>query len=161
MSSLTDAAALHRAALAAGAAGDLRALLRLSGGVSLLVSIGQTMPGSWLWDPTPVVYGEKHPPLALCGPELLALWHDEEHQASVSSWLARALGRAYAGDWGDLGREDAASNKRSLADGSRLLCVYPWYGEPAGSRDLWVWIEAAHGDDLRSRRVSVLHRADY
>lgn len=158
---------VQTAAFRAGNAGDLRALVGLAGHVASLIRLGAPTPATvrWLWDAQPIVGGEQHSPLALGGPNLLELWADEEKHAEVEKWLARALGRAYAGDWGSIDRGDRGANERSLTDGSRLMCVYPWFGEPEGNRDLWVWIEAQHLEDIPNanliRRVSVTHRADY
>jgi len=38
--------------------------------------------------------------------------------------VRQALQRHLAGDWGDCGPEDAATNEAALVDGDRLLSVY-------------------------------------
>lgn len=154
------------AAIRAGQAGDLRALVSLAGMVARLARAGGAVPPDvkWLWDPEPILEWEGGreacAPLSLGGPVLLDLWTDEGQRPQVSAWLGRALGRMYAGDWGALGREDREANERSLTDGSRLMAVYPWFGKTDG-KDLWIFVEAAHGEDVRYRRVSALHRNDY
>jgi len=51
--------------------------------------------------------------------------------------MRTALARHAAGDWGNVGKEDAAENQRSLANGWRLLSAY---GE--GDRRFWIITEA-------------------
>jgi hypothetical protein len=156
----------HRAALRAADAGDLRAVVSLAGMLARRARLGAEMPPEvkWLWDPSPVL--ETDPPmnaapLSLGGPGLLHLWADEDQHAAVAKWLGTAIGRMYRGDWGDIDNEDKGANERSLEDGSRLMGVYPWFGAEADNKDLWIFVEAAHGEDVRFRRVSCLHREDY
>ncbi|MDP2308004.1 MAG: hypothetical protein Q8P18_18410 [Pseudomonadota bacterium] len=158
----------HRAALRAGEAGDLRALVSLAGHVAQAARLGVAMPPEvkWLWDPSPILETEppmKAAPLSLGGPELLHLWEDETRHPEVERWLGHALSRMYRGDWGPIARGDEGANERSLIDGSRLMGVFPWFGKTPTSDDksLWVFVEAAHGEDVRFRRVSLCHRNDY
>ena len=167
---LPDINALHAAAIWAGLSGDLRGLVSMAGAVAQRVRRGHDAPteARWLWDPRPVLRcpGNSHvgPPLALGGPELLAIWSREQEEGGteVSAWLAAALARAYSLDYSRsvLCQEDQQANEGALKHGSRLLFTAPWFGSDDGG-DLWVWVEAAHGEDPRFRRVSCCHRNDY
>ena len=54
---------------------------------------------------------------------------------------AEFLARHAAGDWGDVGREDAAENALSLTRGFRLLSSYPY--DPADpTAKVWIITEA-------------------
>lgn len=154
------------AAARAGEAGDLRALVSLAGGLARRVRAGAELPPEvkWLWDPKPVLDTDppmEVAPLSLGGPNLLHLWADEDQRESVARWLGAALVRMYKGDWGNIDRHDKGANEQALKDGARLLGAFPWFGAGPDNRDLWIWVEAAHGDDVRFRRVSCVHRDDY
>ncbi len=61
--------------------------------------------------------------------------------AGVGRTPAEFLERHAAGDWGDVGREDAAENALSLARGFRLLSVYRY--DPADPEaKVWIITEA-------------------
>ena len=47
------------------------------------------------------------------------------------------LGRHQAGDWGEIPREDAKENERSVLGGYRILSSYP-----AGEERVWIITEA-------------------
>ena len=160
---------MHDAAIRAGRAGDMRGFFVLAGSVGRRVIGGDPMPESALWvlDPKPVVGGEKCPAINIAGPMLVELWREEDRRDDVAAWLASCLAHAYTGQWGKLLAEDWEANAQSLRNGSRLMCVYPWFGEAEESKDLWCFIEAAHIEDgtlansRAIRRVSFLHRSDY
>ena len=54
---------------------------------------------------------------------------------------AELLERHASGDWGEVPREDARENERSLKYGFRIVSSYPVGEEPAGSK-IWVITEA-------------------
>ena len=54
-----------------------------------------------------------------------------------ASAVESAQARHAAGDWGEVGPEDAAENERSLSEGFRLLSVYR-----AGYVKFWIITEA-------------------
>lgn len=157
---------INHAAHRAGEAGDLRALVSLAGGLARRVRLGAEVPGEvkWLWDPRPVLETEPPmdaAPLSLGGPGILHLWSQQDQHPALDRWLGQALVRMYKGDWGALDAEDREANERSCRDGSRLMGAYPWFGEGEDNRDLWIFVEAAHGEDPRFRRVSCIYRDDY
>jgi hypothetical protein len=51
--------------------------------------------------------------------------------------LSELLDRHRSGDWGDVSREDAAENRRSVRRGWRVLSSYP-----VGSSRIWIITEA-------------------
>ncbi len=52
--------------------------------------------------------------------------------------IAGIIARHLAGDWGEVGKEDAAANERALKHGERLLSSYDVNGEK-----LWVITESS------------------
>ena len=50
---------------------------------------------------------------------------------------AKLLGRHQSGDWGEVPREDARENERSVEHGFRILSSYP-----AGEERIWIITEA-------------------
>ncbi len=60
----------------------------------------------------------------------------EEAGADITALLARHV----SGDWGDVPREDAAENRRSVRHGWRILSSYP-VGN-AGAGRVWIITEA-------------------
>lgn len=62
------------------------------------------------------------------------------------------LARHFAGDWGEVGKEDAAANDASIVDGSRLLSAYKTL---LGER-LWIITEAADDNGQRSATTILL-----
>jgi hypothetical protein len=62
------------------------------------------------------------------------------------------LQRHFAGNWGEVGKEDAAANDASLNDGSRLLSAYKTL---LGER-LWIITEAADDNGQRSATTILL-----
>lgn len=58
------------------------------------------------------------------------------------------LARHAAGDWGEVDKEDWASNDQALVDGSRLLSAY----RTLKGKKLWIITEAA--DDEGKRAVT-------
>lgn len=60
--------------------------------------------------------------------------------------LALCLARHASGDWGEVSKEDAASNHEAIKDGLRILSAYPI--DPAkpskgyGQNTLWIITEA-------------------
>ena len=62
-------------------------------------------------------------------------------RAAAGRTPAEFLARHAAGDWGDVGREDAAENALSLARGFRLLSAYAY--DPADpTAKVWIITEA-------------------
>ena len=55
--------------------------------------------------------------------------------------LAELLDRHLSGDWGEVPREDARENERSLKYGFRIVSSYPAGSEAAGER-VWIITEA-------------------
>lgn len=55
----------------------------------------------------------------------------------TSAFMVSCLRRHVTGDWGDVDREDAASNLASVLDGTRIMSVYRCRG-----RVLWIITEA-------------------
>ncbi len=83
--------------------------------------------------PIPPIFPRFAPGRIVATPGALALL--EPHGVSPESLLRRHL----AGDWGDVGSDDAALNEQALIDGSRLLSRY----EVAKGVTLWIITEAA------------------
>lgn len=65
---------------------------------------------------------------------------------------AEFLARHAAGDWGDVGHDDARSNDAALSDGSRLLSAYTLR---SGVR-VWVITEAVGDDGQRASSTLLL-----
>jgi hypothetical protein len=55
--------------------------------------------------------------------------------------VAACLQRHASGDWGEVCKEDAAENERSLKEGFRLLSAYRSPQQPEGER-FWIITEA-------------------
>jgi len=72
--------------------------------------------------------------------------------------LAGLLLRHISGDWGDVDREDWATNNRALKTGARLLSAYELHGVK-----LWIISDAAWPNDpIDVRRVTtILRPCDY
>jgi len=74
----------------------------------------------------------------LCTPGVL--------RACSDAWRIACLNRHVRGDWGVVGREDAAENALALTEGFRILSAYPL--DPAkpcqghGKNCLWIITEA-------------------
>jgi hypothetical protein len=62
------------------------------------------------------------------------------------------LDKHAAGDWGEVGKEDAALNDQALLDGERLLSAYRTL---KGVR-IWIITEATDDDGIRSSTSIIL-----
>ena len=68
-----------------------------------------------------------------------------EYLASCGRMPAALLGFHRCGEWGNLGKEDAAANDQAIQNGSRILSAYEVEG-----RKIWVITEAADDTGRRS-----------
>ena len=60
----------------------------------------------------------------------------EHYGLSIQSYLQRHQ----CGDWGTVGKEDAAENELSLKEGYRLLSAYEIQTNDAGNKTVKIWI---------------------
>lgn len=71
-----------------------------------------------------------------------------------STTMAICLERHIRGDWGDLPKEDQATNEEGIRDGERIMSVYKF-----GPKELWVITDAA--DEEGKRVTTFLLPEDY
>jgi hypothetical protein len=62
------------------------------------------------------------------------------------------LKKHFHGDWGEVGKEDAAANDQALIDGSRLLSAY----KTLLGEKLWIITEATDDDGHRAATTILL-----
>ena len=68
--------------------------------------------------------------------------------------MAICLERHIRGDWGDLPKEDQATNEEGIRDGERIMSVYKF-----DSKELWIITDAA--DEEGKRVTTFLLPEDY